>query len=234
MTGGIGIVRIRPSFAHALIALLSVLAVCALARTAGAQQAIYDENRVKAAFLLRFVQFVEWPQDAFAPSGGTLVITVAGADAVHAGLVQLLAERVGQGRAVAVRQLKSADDLAQAHVLFIGAAARSRIEQYLASTGGRPVLVVTDSDNALERGSMINFLTIERRVRFEIGLDSAKRAGLAVSSRLLSIATRIHRGALGYAPLAAAATAPGCADPPCFACTRHAHSLWTPADWMCA
>jgi hypothetical protein len=197
-----GIPRFRSAFAHALSAMLWILALSPLSPAAGAEQPVYDENRVKAAFLLKFVQFIEWPQEAFQQSGGTLVITVAGSDAVQAGLVQLLADRAGQGRPIVVRPLKTADDAARTHILFIGADAKSQIEQYRASMGGRPVLVVTDSLNALERGSMINFLTVDRRIRFEIGLDNAEKVGLSVSSRLLSIATRIHRGALIYAPIA--------------------------------
>ncbi|HEX2829641.1 MAG TPA: YfiR family protein [Burkholderiales bacterium] len=178
------------------LAALVLAAVTVLSAPARAQQA-HEESRVKAAFLLRFGQFVQWPQDALPPSGGTLTIAVAGSDAMYAALVQQLAERGAQGRPTVVRQLKSAEDLAHAHMLFIGNDAKDRIESLAASAGKRPILIVTESADAMDHGSMINFIIADRRVRFEIALDSAERAGLTLSSRLLAIAARVHRGMLG-------------------------------------
>lgn len=162
-----------------------------------------DESRVKAAFLMRFGQFIEWPQDAFQQSGGALVISVAGSDTVLAGIIELTAERTTQGRRIIARPLKSADELAQTHILFVGSDERGRLEQHIANAANRPILIITDTPKALERGAMINFLTVDNRVRFEIGLDSAEKAGLTVSSRLLSIATRVYRGGLSYPTLMA-------------------------------
>ena len=196
----------RPAVVGTRLRAILLTALFALCASAQAQQ-VHDENRVKAAFLLRFGQFVQWPAEAFQHSGGGLVISVAGADAVYAGLVQQLAERGSQGRPTTVRQLKSADDLAQSHILFVGSDARGRLESLVASAAKRPVLIVTDSADAIEHGSMINFILTDRRVRFEIALDTAERAGLALSSRLLAIAARVHRGelpganAVAFAPL---------------------------------
>lgn len=187
---------------RALVAVLWIAGFCAHSPSARAQQPVYDESRVKAAYLVRFAQFVDWPQDAFQHSGGALVITVAGSEAVYAGLVQLLGQRSGQGRPIVARALKSADDLADTHIFFVGAAAKGRMDQLIASASGHPILIVAESADALERGAMINFLTVDQRVRFEIGVDNAEKAGLTVSSRLLSIAMRIHRGSLSNAPLA--------------------------------
>jgi hypothetical protein len=184
------------------LAFVELAALLWPARAALAQQAVYDESRVKAAFLVRFGQFVQWPDLSHAP-GGALVITVAGAEAVYAGVVQGLAERNAQGRPIVARRLKGADDLAQTHILFIGSDMKGRLEQHVAAAAGRPVLIVTEFPDALERGSMINFVTVDNRVRFEVGLESAEKAGLAVSSRLLSIAMRVHRGGLPFAPLLA-------------------------------
>jgi hypothetical protein len=178
----------------ALAALLFVV-VTMLPAPARAQQ-VHEESGVKAAFLLRFGQFVQWPQDAAQASGGALTITVAGAEAVYAALVQQVAQRPAQARPTVVRQLRSAEDLAQTHILFIGNDARAQIESLAASTSKRPILIVTESADAIEHGSMINFIVAERRVRFEIALDTAERASLTLSSRLLSIAARVHRGML--------------------------------------
>jgi len=53
---------------------------------------------------------------------------------------------------------------------------------------------VTESDGALTQGSMINFVLVDRRVRFEVALDSAEKSGLKLSSRLLAVARQVRTG----------------------------------------
>jgi len=55
-------------------------------------------------------------------------------------------------------------------------------------------LTVTESDGALAQGSIINFVVAERRVRFEIALDSAEKSRLRLSSRLLAVAQQVRTG----------------------------------------
>jgi hypothetical protein len=50
---------------------------------------------------------------------------------------------------------------------------------------------VTDSDNAISQGSMINFVAEGQRVRFDIALASAEHGQLKISSRLLAVARRV-------------------------------------------
>ena len=61
----------------------------------------------------------------------------------------------------------------------------------VAALGRRPVLVVGESPGALGRGAMINFVHEDRRVRFEVDLDTLERSGLGVSSRLLTVARTV-------------------------------------------
>ena len=157
-------------------------------------QAEQDESRVKAAFLLRFAQYVEWPGEVLPQPSTPLVVGIIGADDVASDLQQMSSGRAASGRPVQVRTLKGNEDLTQAHILFIGMEEKGRLPAYLGAARRRPILVVTESPNALAQGSMINFVIVERRVRFEIGLDSAEKAGLVLSSRLLAVAMRVHKG----------------------------------------
>ena len=170
--------------------------------------ASYDESRVKAAYLVRFGQFVEWPPETFRKTDSALVIGVINADLVLEGLQQFAANRAATGRPVAVRVLKSGEEAAGVHILFVGAAERARLAQHVAAVAGRPVLVVSETEDAIPQGAMINFVVIDQRVRFEIALNKAEQAGLVVSSRLLSVATRVYRGELPRGTSLAFAPAP--------------------------
>lgn len=174
--------------------LIAFALLAGVGTSAVAAQAEEDESRVKAAFLLRFSQYVEWPAQVFQQPRTPLVIGVVGAEGVASELQQMSSERGASGRPVQVRTLKGIDEVTQAHVLFIGLEDKGRVAPYVSAARGRPILVVTEAPDALAQGSMINFVVVDRRIRFEIGLESAEKVGLILSSRLLSVAMRVHKG----------------------------------------
>ena len=168
----------------------AALSAAAMMGTALAQQDLYDANQVKAAFLYHFGTYVQWP--AGAPADDAITIAVLGDDEVAAQLAQFLPGRRIQERPVEVRTLARIDELGDAEVLFHGREQNPRLTQVIAAVAGRPTLVVTDDDNGLDRGAMVNFQLVDSRVRFEISVPRAEEAGLTLSSRLLSAALRVE------------------------------------------
>ena len=152
------------------------------------------EQRVKAAFLYQFAAYVEWPPNAFTQAAAPITIAVLGADTLAAELGQIVTGRTVGGRAVAVKRVKAGESLAGVHVLFIGREESARLGQVAQAAQTRSILTVTESDGALTQGSMINFVLVDRRVRFEVGLDSAEKGGLRLSSRLLAVAQQVRTG----------------------------------------
>lgn len=151
------------------------------------------ERRVKAAFLYRFTEFVTWPEAAFARADSAFTIAVVGRDALVEELRQVTAGRTVQGRAVEVRRLAEGEALPAAHLLFVAEVERQRLREW-ARVAPRHALIVSESDGALDLGSVINFIIVEGRVRFEISLDSAEKRGLRMSSRLLAVAQGVRTG----------------------------------------
>ncbi|HYC48667.1 MAG TPA: YfiR family protein [Burkholderiales bacterium] len=174
---------------------LALAAMLALGLSSAHAQPVEDEELVKAAFLLRFVQYVQWPQDGASRGETPITIGVARANGLAAKLTRLVADRGPGGRKVDVRVVNSPEDLASVELLFVGGADPAGVVAYANATTGRGVLVVTEATGALEHGSMINFVLVDRRVRFEIAPGAAEKSGLVVSSRLLAVAVRVHRGA---------------------------------------
>lgn len=154
-----------------------------------AQEVVYHEEEVKAAFLYHFATFVQWPEPM--PRERPFSVAVLGDDEVAAELEKFLPGREMQGRPMQVRRLKSLDELADDAVLFIGAGENDRLSELISRVEDRSMLVVTEAPGALKDGSMINFQVIDDRVRFEISLLAAQRAGLEMSSRLLSAAMSV-------------------------------------------
>lgn len=171
--------------------MLWLAAGCALAQVSALHPTGPSADSVKAAFILKFLNYVEWPAAAFAAADAPYVIGVEGADGVLAELQRQGAGHKFNGRAVAVRRVGAAEVPAGVQLLFIGE--RARIAPLLRELRA-PVLVVSDADGALDLGSMINFRLVDDRVRFEVALEPVRNAGLQLDSRLLSVAIAVNKG----------------------------------------
>jgi len=183
----------RPSIraARRLFALALALGVLAPAAPGRAQESTPLERKVKAAFLYKFAGYVEWPGSAFRAGDEPLVIGVLGDDPLARDLERLVRGRTSAGRPVLVRWIEDAAAPGNVHLLFIGRREHHRAAEALRAVRQRPVLIVTESHDALDEGSMINFVIDEGRVRFEVNLEAVDRNGLGLSSRLLTVARNV-------------------------------------------
>ena len=156
-------------------------------------QAPAAETRIKAAFLYKFAEYVEWPANAFATAASPLVIGVIDADLLAAELASAVAQRQVAGRSVKVRRIPSGETVDDGfHVLFVGAAGgAARRAQVLAQAGAHPVLTVTDDGAKHPGGSIINFVADDNRVRFDISREHAEKNGLQLGSQLLRVARKV-------------------------------------------
>ena len=186
--------RSRP-FCWRLPLCVIAFALCALLpRSLAAQTAGTREYQIKAAFLFNFGQFVTWPAGSLPPAGAPFVICVLGADPFGATLDAIVAGGTIQNRPVRVERHRSVEDVGGCQVLYISDSERRRLDDILTALRDRSILTVGDSEGFVERSGMIRFLVVQNRVRIEVDLGAAERAGLIISSRLLSLAHAVRRG----------------------------------------
>ncbi|OON63369.1 hypothetical protein B0920_08265 [Massilia sp. KIM] len=163
----------------------------ALADNAGAALL---ERRVKAAFLYKFLAYAEFPPQAFADATTPLTIGVAGSDEMSAELARIAAGRMVNGRSIAVRQLREGEDQAPLHLLFVAGSDPARVGKVLRASPPA-YLTVTECGDQRHCGSVINFRVVDERVRFDVSLDAAEKNNVKLSSRLLTVANRVQKGA---------------------------------------
>lgn len=168
-------------------ALLS-LVVFGLA-AAPVRPAQFSIDAVKAAYLFRFASYVEWP--ASANRDGEFVIGVFGAEEVAVRLERLLSGMAVRDRPAKVRRVRSAADLEDLHILYVGPRAFRSSRALRQRAIAKPILLVTDHGDGFAGGGIINFIEVNRNLRFEISLDAADRSGLKIDSALLAVAARV-------------------------------------------
>jgi hypothetical protein len=175
-----------------VVAFVLAVAGSAAARCADASRAgEAPEPAIKAAYLLRFGSFVEWPSGTFASETSPFRIGVVEADEILAALRAAAAGQSIDGRAVEIVRLEPDDAASRSQVLFLGRGLGRDLARTVAANRAPGVLVVTESDPAIDSGGAINFVAEQNRIRFDVSLPAAREAGLRLSSRLLGVARRV-------------------------------------------
>jgi hypothetical protein len=180
---------------RSILLVLTALALClgrpAPARSQQAESADvrHSESTVKAVYLYSFGRYVEWPQKAFDNATSPFVIGVLGEDTFGRTLDEIAAKKTIQGRRIEIRRFASIKDYrVPCHILFFSRSLNEAQQAELVSkTAGTPVLIVGETPGFAERGAIANFFLDGDRVRFEINVDNARRAGLRLDARLLSL-----------------------------------------------
>ncbi len=155
--------------------------------TALAETGVSKEYQVKAAFLVNFVMFVEWPTSAFAEPNAPICIGVLGADPFGDALDEVARGGRIKGHAVVVKRFHRLGDVDACHLLFVSRSESGNVTQILAGLGPASILTVGETDGFCAAGGVINFFMERGRLRFEINTDAAGRYGLNISSKLLSL-----------------------------------------------
>jgi hypothetical protein len=160
---------------------------------ATAQQVQLPEYQLKAGFIFNFAKFVEWPADAFPEPQAPIIIGILGKTPFKDQLEQIIRGKTINSRAVTFKEFTAATEATNCHILFVSASEKDRLAEVFHGLDGKPVLTVGETEQFTGSGGMINFIAEGKKIRFEINEESAKRARLKISSKLLTLAARPSR-----------------------------------------
>jgi hypothetical protein len=150
------------------------------------------EYQVKAAYLLNFTRYVEWPSEALDAPGAPMSICVLGRDPFGPVLDATVQGKVSQGRSLSVRRIQSPREASACHVVFVSRETWRTQRELLESLRKKGLLTVGETDEFAQEGGVIGFVIQEEAVRFVVNADARDRAGLRISSRMLSLAAAVY------------------------------------------
>ncbi len=152
-----------------------------------------EEYAVKAAFVLNFAKVTHWPDKAFDDSPDTVDLCLVGDDDFLAAAFHSIdGKQVGE-KILRVRRTAAASDCRGCEILFVrNDMDRATLLRFLTAVKDRPVLIIGETPDFARIGGIINFISKNGRLHFEINPQEAERHGLKISSRILQLATIVE------------------------------------------
>jgi len=184
---------------RAVVAACTLAAALACAPPALAAPAMVapdaSEAEIKAAYLCKFGDYIEWPAPAASAADRTSFgIAIAGNEAEADVLQRVAAGTSVGGRPIRVRRLAAGDTPQDERIVYVTRSQAARAPELAAAAAERGMLLVTDGPEAGIHRSMVNFVTEDNKVRFDVDLAEAASARLKLSGRLLSVARHVMGG----------------------------------------
>jgi len=149
------------------------------------------EYEVKANYLIRFLDYVAWPESTFADTSSPIIIGVVGRSQFGKSLDAAAQNRVVQKRPVVIRYGRTIREIGPCHLLFATAAETDRYADIAQACATQPVLLVADRSGGLKAGYALEFRMVENTVRFAVNLPAARHRKIELSARLLSSAVEV-------------------------------------------
>lgn len=173
----------------AVTARLTLLLFLLAALAAAPARAQLSEADIKAAYLLNFARFVQWPERSFSAPDAPFRVCVLGENPFNGALQGLNGKAVGT-RVIQTTVLRSESDALQCHIVYIGATVEGRVTTTVGRLATLPVLTVASGEEFARRFGIISLVTRQGRVKVHVNVQRAEAAGLRLGAKLLEVAER--------------------------------------------
>jgi hypothetical protein len=150
-----------------------------------------DEYTVKTAFVYRMAELVTWPKGSLGAETEPVTLGIIGTKPDITKAQKALQSRTIHGHPITVVAITDADAIKSCHIIFVSRDGLLPLDKIVAATGNQPILTIGETKEFIEQGGIINFVMVDKKIRFEINNARARQANLLISSRLLGLATRV-------------------------------------------
>ena len=137
--------------------------------------------------IFNFAKFVEWPNAALPQTNSPMIIGVLGDNPFGEDLEKTIRNKSVDDHPLIIKHFESVSEAAKSHILFISSSEKGRLAEILKGLEGSNVLTVGEMEQFNEKGGMISFVMEGTKIRFRINNQSATRARLKISSKLLRL-----------------------------------------------
>lgn len=145
-------------------------------------------HEVYSMMVFNFTKYVQWPDHA---TSGEFVIGVVGNSDMYNTLNGWYTGKPRGSKTYTIKKFSTLAEVTDCHVLYVDKSKSGEFEGLVDKIKGKGTLIITDKSGLAEKGSGINFRTVDNKLKFELNQKVIEASNLKVSSALASMAILI-------------------------------------------
>lgn len=157
----------------------------AYADTNRARNMSYTSMNVIAAYTLKMIHFVDFPDKEEYSN-----LCVIGDDLFGVTLAQMQSSSETHSHLI-IKKKSPTSSLEKCRIIFFGEQSEEFLKPITYAVKEKPILTMSNLKGALEKGVMINFVEIDNAIKIDISLANARNSGVKISSKLIGVARRV-------------------------------------------
>jgi len=143
-----------------------------------------DDYTLHANIIYRFTKYIDWPENK---KTGDFTIGIVGESPLYDALKRLSASKTVGNQKIVIVKIPPSAGVFNCHILFISDEESGSVKKIAAATAGAPVLIVSESNGLARKGSCINFITMDDKLKLEINKNNIEQRDLRIASELLEL-----------------------------------------------
>lgn len=158
-----------------------------------ADEQAFGEDTLKALYSYKFSLFTEWPEAKLNEGNASLEFCIIGRNPFGQSAMDTIEGKPAKAKSIHVEAYNSGvlseESLNNCHVVFISSSEGQRLPALLNSLQHFPILTISDIPGFSSHGGMITLIKSGDHIKFEINPGAIKQAKLAMSSKIIELAT---------------------------------------------
>jgi hypothetical protein len=160
---------------------ITCLLLISLSKTYAQHETDY---KIQANIIYRVTKYIDWPTNKKA---GDFIIGVIGESPLYEELKNLSASKTVGGQRIVVVKMSPTATSYDCQMLFVSEEESSSLKKIAILTASAPILIISESDGLARKGSCINFIMVDDRLKLEINKSNVERRNLGIASELLEL-----------------------------------------------
>jgi len=148
-----------------------------------------QEYDLKAAYIYNITKFIYWETPM---PGNEFIIGVLGSSPIYEPLIAVVKSKTVNDKKIIIRQYANVEEINHCNILFIPENSTLSLGEILNKAASEKILTISEKEGYGKRGTAINFITINDKLKFEVNIKTLEALGLKASAQFLKLTIIIN------------------------------------------
>ncbi len=145
--------------------------------------------RVKAVYVYKFAQFVDWPKSF---KSGDFIIGVFGDEKLYNEMQTSYANKMIGNQTIKIKKYDAVSEIEKCHILFVAEKNSDKVSDLVKKFKSNSTLIVSEKEGKMKDGAIFNFIWRDNKLKYEMSKTNATKHKLTVGQTLTNSADKIE------------------------------------------